>query len=114
MEAQANELSDQVYKISIAVKCLTASFVLILFFYLFSYFVLKGMGFVYISAPVVLVFWLSIVRLAWLASGWGLALVALILAILPPFLLIPMIMAFSRAKRLVEREGKRLTYWGVA
>ncbi|WP_153764194.1 hypothetical protein [Endozoicomonas sp. OPT23] len=114
MEPDQSINADYVEKISGTARMLTGSIGLILSVFLIRYLglldatLLNG-----VALFVVVIFWLGVLRLAWLTSGKPTVAITFLLIILAPFLLIPMIVCWGRAKKLLADHGYRLTIMGA-
>ncbi len=114
MERKHSVDAEFVEKISGTARMLTGSVGLVLSVFLLRYLGLLDTSLLNsVALVVVLVFWLSVLRLAWLTSGKPTIVITFLLIALAPFLLIPMIVCWGRAKKLLATGGFRLTLMGA-
>ena len=114
MELKHSVDAEFVEKVSGTARMLTGSIGLILSLFLLRYLGLLDANLLNgITLFVVVVFWLSVLRLAWLTSGKPTIAITFLLLILAPFLLIPMVVCWSRAKKMLADSGYRLTIMGA-
>ncbi len=100
-------------KLASAIKFLTISFISMVVIYAAIYAMAIDSYLVYAVVPFVIAYWLSVVRLSWLAYGPFMGAISIVAIAFPPLVLLFMILSYSRASKYIKNQGGALKFSGA-